>query len=101
MALVSPLKADVEKATRDLDALNRLYNVYFQGGEDDPPRQQRKALDTIVEKIKGQIAIATNASDKFQANSLYTRYRTMTTKWDKHLRGIENGTIARPTNRDK
>lgn len=101
MALISPLKADVEKAGREIDALNRLYNVYFQGGEEDPPRQQRKNLDTIMAKIKSQIAIATNASDKFQANALYTRYLTMSTKWDKHIRGIEAGTIARPKNRDK
>jgi len=101
MALISPLKADVEKATRELDALNRLYNVYFQGGEDDPPRQQRKSLDTIIAKIKSQIAIATNAGDKFQANALYTRYQTMAAKWDKHIRGIEAGTIARPKNREK
>ena len=100
MALISPLKQDVDKATRELEALNRLYNVYFQGGEEDPPREQRKSLDTIVAKIKSQIAIATNAGDKFQANALYTRYLTMCTKWDKHLKGIENGTIPIPKNRE-
>lgn len=100
MALISPLKADVEKATRELEALNRLYNVYFQGGEDDPPRLQRKSLDTLIDKIKTQIATATNAGDKFQGNALYTRYQSLAGKWDKHLRGIENGTIARPKNRE-
>ena len=83
-----------------MEGLNRLYNVYFQGGEDEPPRQQRKSLDALVEKIKTQLATATNAGDKFQANNLYTRYRTMAAKWDKHLRGIENGTIIRPKNRE-
>jgi hypothetical protein len=100
MALISPLKADVEKATRELEALNRIYNVYFQGGEDEPPVRQRKSLDTLVAKIKTQLATATNAGDKFQANALYTRYQTMAAKWDKHLRGIENGTIVRPKNRE-
>lgn len=100
MALISPLKADVDKATRELEALNRLYNVYFQGGEDDPPRNQRKALDTLIDKIKNQLATASNAGDKFQANALYSRYRTMAAQWDKKLTGIMNGTIARPKNRE-
>jgi hypothetical protein len=100
MAMISPFKADIDKATRDIEALNRLYNVYFQGGEEDPPRQPRQALDTLVAKIKNQLPSAANASDKFQANALCTRYQTMCTKWDKHLRGIENGTIPIPKNRD-
>ena len=100
MSNISPLKMEIDKAIRDLEALNRIYNVYFQGGEEDPPRQQRKALDTLVANIKTQVMTAKNASDKFQANSLYTRYQTLCAKWDKHLRGIENGTIPIPKNRD-
>ena len=101
MALISPLKQDVDKALREIEALNRLYNIYFQGGEDDPPRQQRKTLDALVAKIKTQLATATNAGDKFQANNLYTRYQQMAAKWDKQIRGIEAGTIIRPKNREK
>ncbi len=100
MALISPLKADIEKANRDIDALNRLYNVYFQGGEEDPPRMERKNLDNLIVKIKSQIAISSNAGDRFQGNSLYTRYQSMAGKWDKHIRGIENGSIIRPKNRE-
>jgi hypothetical protein len=99
MALISPFKADIDKATREIENLNRLYNVYFQGGEEDPPNIPRKTLDALVEKIKTQLASASNAGDKFQANSLTTRYRTMTAKWDKHLNGILNGTIVIPKNR--
>ena len=100
MALISPFKADIDKATRDLETLNRLYNVYFQGGEEDPPREQRRALDGLIDKIKNQTATATNASDKFQANSLYSRYRTMAAKWDKHINGILNGSIPIPKKRE-
>ncbi len=100
MALESPLKKDVEKANRELDVLNRLYNVYFQGAEEDPPRQQRKQLDALVAKIKSQVASATNASDKFMANSFVSRFQTMAGKWDKHIKGIENGTIHRPKKRE-
>jgi hypothetical protein len=100
MALESPLKKDIDKADREIEMLNRLYNVYFQGGEEDPPRPQRKSLDDLVDRIKTQLATATNASDKFRANALCNRYRTMCVKWDKHLRGIEQGTIIRPQKRD-
>lgn len=100
MALESPLKKDVTLATKELDNMQRLYNVYFQGGEEDPPRKERKALDTMILKIKTNLITATNAADKFQANSLINRYQSMASKWDRHLRGIENGTIAIPKKRD-
>lgn len=100
MALISPLRKDMEKANREIDALNRFYNVYFMGGEEDPPRAQRKALDGAVDKIKAALVTATNAADKFQANTLISRYRTMCARWDKQLRGIENGTIVRPKGRE-
>lgn len=100
MALESAIKKEVDKATREVEALNRLYNVYFQGGEDDPPRSQRTALENAINKIKSQVAIATNAADKFQANALVSRFQTMAAKWDKTLRGIESGTIPRPKKRE-
>jgi len=100
MALESPLKKDVEKAGRDLEALNRLYNVYFSGAEDEPPRNERKALDNLVIKIKTMLASASNSADKFQANTLVSRYLSICTKWDKTLRGIEAGTIPRPKKRE-
>lgn len=100
MALESPIKKDCEKAGKDIEALNRLYNIYFQGGEEDPPRPQRKALDQLVDKIKQQLVTANNAQDKFLANSVINRFRTMTAKWDRHLAGIENGTIIRPKKRE-
>lgn len=100
MALESPLKKDTEKASRDIDALNRLYNVYFQGGEDDPPREQRKQLDNLISKIKTQVATSSNASDRFQANSVVAKFQVISAKWDKHIRGIENGSIPRPKKRE-
>ena len=100
MALESPLKKDSERATREIEALNRAYNVYFQGGEDDPPREQRKQLDALIAKLKSQLATATNASDKFMANSVVSRFQVMSSKWDKQLRGIENGTIIRSSKRE-
>lgn len=99
MALESPLKKDAEKASREVDALNRFYNVYFQGGEKMPPNQQRRQLDTLIAKLKNQIISATNASDKFLANSVVSRFQTMAARWDKTMRGIEDGTIIRSSKR--
>ena len=99
MAAQNSIKKDLENAGRQIDALNRLYNVYFQGGEDDPPRPQRQALDNIIVTIKSQLPSLPNASDKFQANSVISRYQIVTAKWDKTLRGIEQGTIVRPKKR--
>lgn len=100
MSLESPLKKDVTKALRDLDALQRIYNVYFGGGEEDPPKTQRKQLDDLINKIKTQIASANNASDKFQANGLVSRYQTMAGRWDKMLRAVEAGTLVLPKKRE-
>lgn len=99
MALESPLKKDIEKASRDLDALHRLYNVYFGGGEEDPPSLQRKNLDQLIAKIKQQVMTSPNSGDKFQANTLTSKYQVMAAKWDKTLRGIEAGTIILPKKR--
>jgi len=99
MALVSPLKKDVEKAAKDIDNLNRLYNIYFSGAEDDPPANERKALDSLIAQIKAQVAKPSNSADKFQANSVVSRFQVICGKWDKTLRAIESGTIVRPKKR--
>lgn len=100
MALESPLKKDINKASKDLDTLHRTYNVYFSGAEEDPPRAERKALDTLILKIKSQMAMASNSADKFQANTLISRYQSTAARWDKTLRGIEAGTIVLPKKRE-
>lgn len=100
MALESPIKKEIDKATRDLESLQRLYNVYFQGGEEDPPRQERRALDSTLAKIKSQLPMISNAADRFQANALLNRYNSLAARWDKTLRGIEEGSIPRPKKRE-
>ncbi len=99
MALISPLKKDVEQASLDIDKLHRLYNVYFQGAEEEPPRHERKSLDSLILKIKQQVAISPNAGDKYQANSVVARYQTMQRRWDKALKQIELGLVVRPKKR--
>lgn len=100
MALESPLKKEVDRAAKEIEVLNRKYNVYFQGGEDDPPRHDRSHLDTIIAKIKTSIATSANSSDKFHANTLISKYQTISAKWDRTLRGIETGQIKRPKKRE-
>lgn len=99
MALESPLKKDIEQATRDLDHLQRLYNIYFGGGEEEPPKNQRARFDKLIEKIKAQVPSAANSGDRFQANALTSKYQVYSSKWDKTLRMIEAGTLVLPKKR--
>lgn len=99
MALENPLKKDLDNIAQSIDALHRLYNIYFQGGEDEPPREQRRQLDSQIARVKSQVATATNAADRFKATSVVSKYQTMAARWDKTLRGIETGTVIRPQKR--
>jgi hypothetical protein len=99
MALVSPLKQDLDKAQREVEVLNRLYNVYFQGGEDEPPKTQRKQLDALIAKIKAAARISTNAADKFLADSVTNKFQMLSVRWDKTMRDIESGIIPKPKKR--
>ena len=101
MALESPIKKEAEHASKEIEALNRQYNTYFTGGEEDPPREQRRALDLAFRALKAKIATATNASDKFFANSVVARYQLFCSKWDKQLKGIEEGRIPRPNQKKR
>ncbi|MGZ3694412.1 MAG: hypothetical protein ACXWQO_09525 [Bdellovibrionota bacterium] len=96
MALENPIKKDLDKVAKDLEALQRLYNVYFGGGEEEPPTNQRRALDSLIAKIKAQVPSLTNSGDRFAANALTSKYQVYSSKWDKTLRAIEAGTIVLP-----
>ncbi|RZA08807.1 MAG: hypothetical protein EOP11_03730 [Proteobacteria bacterium] len=99
MALVSPLKQDIDKAARDMEMLQRLYTIYFAGGEDDPPKPQRAAFEQLMAKVKSQAAISSNTTDKFAANTLVNRYQVLKVRWDKTMRDIETGVIPKPKKR--
>ena len=101
MAIESPLKKEAEQASKEIEALNRFYNVYFSGAEEDPPREKRRALDQAFKKIKQKVASSSNSSDKFFANSVIARYQLFCSKWDKQLKGIEEGKIVRPNQKKK
>lgn len=99
MGLESPFKKDIEKASRDLDHLQRLYNVYFGGGEEEPPINERRSLEQLMAKIKAQVPSASNSGDRFQANALTAKFQLLSGKWDKTLRAIEAGTVVLPKKR--
>jgi hypothetical protein len=96
MAIESPLKKEAERASKEIEALNRHYNIYFSGAEEDPPREKRRALDDVFLKLKQKVATSANASDKFFANSVIARYQLFVSKWDKQLKSIEEGKVIRP-----
>ncbi len=100
MSLESPLKKDIIKATKDLETVQRLFSVYFQGGIDAPPLSERKQLEALIAKIRSVLNQSSNASDKFLGNSLLTRHQGFAIKWDKTLNSILNGTIPAPKKRE-
>jgi hypothetical protein len=99
MALENPFKKELEKAGKDLDQLQRLYNVYFGGGEEEPPNIQRRNFDQLIAKIKAQVPSLVNSGDRFAANALTSKYQVYSSKWDKTLRAIEAGTVVLPKTR--
>jgi len=100
MALESPLKKDVLKARRDIELLNRKYNMYFSGADEDMPREFRKQLGILIDKIKAATAIASSTADKFLANSVIAQFQINAAKWDKTLKLIEDGRLVIPKKRD-
>ena len=99
MAMETPLKKDVDRALKEIEILNRMYNQYFSGAEEDPPREKRRDLDALMVSIKSAVATATNASAKFAANSAVAKYHTHTAKWDKQMKLLEQGLFVRPPKR--
>lgn len=94
-----PLKKDVDQALKEIEILNRLYNQFFSGAEDEPPREKRRSLDTLMLSIKSAVATTTNASAKFAANAAVAKYHTHTAKWDKQMKMLEQGLYVRPPKR--
>lgn len=100
MALESPLKKDTAKARQEIEKLNRRYNMYFSGAEKDNPRDLRKQLNTLVDKIKTAAASSASTADKFLASSVVSQYQITAAKWDKTLKLIEEGKLVIPKKRD-
>lgn len=99
MAIESPLKKEAELAGKEIEILNRHYNMYFSGADEDPPRDKRRDLDLIFQKLKQKLPITPNASDKFFASSIISRYQVFCSKWDKQMKNIEDGKVIRPNQR--
>jgi hypothetical protein len=100
MALEIPLKKELDLAAKQIDNLNREYNKYFQGAEEEPPRDMRKELDHLIQTIKSALATTANATVKFSANALISKYRTHAAKWDRILKLLEEGKMTRPKKRE-
>ena len=100
MALESPLKKEIDDTAKQIDILNREYNKYFQGAEDEPPRDLRKKLEAAVQSLKSAIATSASASFKFSANAVIAKHRVHAAKWDKTLRLLEEGKMTRPKKRE-
>ena len=100
MAIEIPYKKELDQANRQIDILNREYNKYFQGAEEEPPRDMRRELDRLIQTLKTALASASSASMKFSANTVIAKYQVHTSKWDRILKLLEEGKMTRPKKRE-
>ncbi len=76
-----------------LDQLKALFDQYFQGMERLPPTRKRESLERALKELRRDQPRNTAARFRFQ--TLWQRWVTMTTHWDRICRQIEEGTYKR------
>ncbi|MCB9599787.1 MAG: hypothetical protein H6720_05465 [Sandaracinus sp.] len=76
-----------------LDQLKALYDQYFQGMERLPPTKKRESIERVLKELRRDQPRNTAARFRFQ--TLWQRWVTMTTHWDRICRQIEEGTYKR------
>ena len=102
MAQDNTFQKDANEAKALIDYLHKEYQKYFLGVERHPPLLKRKELENKIHKLQMEMSSAANITNKFLANSVIARFRTMAVQWDKAMRDLENGTSSRgPKTRPK
>lgn len=76
-----------------LDQLKALYDQYFQGLERLPPTKKRESIERALKELRRDQP--RNTASRFRFQTLWQRWVTMTTHWDRVSRQIEEGTYKR------
>lgn len=82
-----------DDAEARLERLKARYEQWFQGVERLPPVRFREQLERILREMRRRPPNNTMLRFKFQ--TLFQRWTTMTTYWDRITRQIEEGTYRR------
>lgn len=84
----------IEEHEKDLDDLRRLFDLYFQGIERQPPKDQHEALRKRLLRLRGE-ASSWNTAERFRVNTLQQKFGTYDRMWARQLQAIEDGTHRR------
>ncbi|MBX3247393.1 MAG: hypothetical protein KF901_09435, partial [Myxococcales bacterium] len=76
-----------------LEHLKALYEQWFQGIERLPPVRRRESLERALKELRRDQP--NNTAMRFRFQTVWQRWITMTTHWDRVTRQIEEGTYRR------
>lgn len=99
MASASPVDAQLKQVAAGLRALKSRYEMYFQGVERIEPAVARSNFEKELQALKAQRV--TNTALRFQIQQLAQSYQTLSTRWMRIARQIEEGTYKRDLRRAK
>lgn len=86
--------AIIERHEKELDELRRLFDLYFQGIERQPPTDIREELRKALLRLRGE-ASRWNTAERFRVNALHQRFTSFDRMWSRELKAIEEGTSRR------
>ncbi len=87
------IENEISRLKKKLQEVRLSFEKYFCGNEKRPPVKERDALKKDLSHLK-QIYL-TNASLKFQVQSLCSSFNTFESHWEKTCRLIEEGKYRR------
>jgi len=83
----------IHSLTRELDALERMFNLYFTAQEKRPPLRQLSSLRQKVTALMGIAEKINKSSIKYTVSSFVQRFTTYRLKWEKGVKDIEEGRL--------
>jgi len=78
-----------------VDQISNLYQMYLSGIERLPPIEKRKLLDGHLAQLYS--ASKSGTASQFRIQAATTKIRTHIDRWDRLMRDLESGKIARRT----
>ncbi|MFP4600538.1 MAG: MXAN_5187 C-terminal domain-containing protein [Persicimonas sp.] len=98
---ISPSQIDskISEFEKRLDRLYRMYEQYFIGVEQRPPRNERRQVVRLYRELEQLPKLKTSL--KFRFRSMVQRFNSYKSYWDRTERQIEEGTYHRDVARAK
>lgn len=84
----------IDAHEKELDAVRRLFDMYFQGLEKKPPQMRYATLKATLMRLRAECA-RWNTADRFRVASIQQRFSTYDRMWTRQLQEMEEGTHRR------